>query len=568
MIPTKSPGTLFSSFIGDDPTLNIRFYVAADPVFYETLNRPLADIAVRQLVMAKSIDTIQLGMGYSILYPYLIQPRIISGTQQHDIPIRMIWDMSASLPKKWENLRLAKIKRMSGLNGTTDGYSGVLRLIFTANVINSLTEVAIFYADYEIHSNLTYQPQRLNVVTSDEESVAINPGESETVAGFLIFRTLDLDLEETMNFLNILDPPSDTTIGSDGFYINPTEYEVANSISGGPTIINDFSIFSMSHGTGLLTDSAWSSIPQLDSDTQSWLISFNYPFDANANRVSGDNITIPGGLFKEFSITAPAGDRPSDDNSGLTYPVWLSRIEKTDTNQLRFYFATYNITDNSPSTVAIEFATLDLSRTMVHNEIVDIIPASNLLLQDGSEFGQHFGRGHVVLSSLWEHITNDVNNFFDAFDLIPVTPADTEFSISSTRISSFGVSRVPKYIPTIGQSHALRGSTSRRTTQISPSNDNRYVTELDQGLGNQVDLESRPGITPHSAIDRYGHAGSLNHRIVRLVVDATAVGDSPTFYNDHVLPRLRALLGRDPQFGDFWFNGTRLLFMNGDSWQG
>jgi hypothetical protein len=56
--------------------------------------------------------------------------------------------------------------------------------------------------------------------------------------------------------------------------------------------------------------------------------------------------------------------------------------------------------------------------------------------------------------------------------------------------------------------------------------------------------------------------------VVKLVVSADSLGDNPTTYTNEILPRLRILLGRDPRFGDFWYNGTRLMFFNGDSWQG
>ncbi|GAG34935.1 unnamed protein product, partial [marine sediment metagenome] len=61
------------------------------------------------------------------------------------------------------------------------------------------------------------------------------------------------------------------------------------------------------------------------------------------------------------------------------------------------------------------------------------------------------------------------------------------------------------------------------------------------------------------------NTGGLAHRTVRLVVNGN--GTSHTYDTD-ILPRLRALLGRDPEFGDFWYDGTRLKFFNGDTWQG
>jgi hypothetical protein len=165
-------------------------------------------------------------------------------------------------------------------------------------------------------------------------------------------------------------------------------------------------------------------------------------------------------------------------------------------------------------------------------------------------------------------LTTDVADFFNEFLSLVGTPADTIFPQASTRLSSYGVSRVPKYVPTIGQSRALRGSSSRRTVPLNPGYDNLYVTEADQGIGDQVDLDATTGITPNVAIERYGYTGALGHRIVRLVVDATAVGTNPTFYDVEILPRLTILLGRPPAFGDFWWNGTRIMFFNGDTFQG
>lgn len=577
-IPTKSAGTLFSAFTGGDSTLNIRWLVASDPLYFQVLNRATADVVVRQLVLAKAVDNVQLQLGHQTLYPFLIQPRVSSGTTEVDVPTQWIWDIHASLPKKWENLRLAKIKRIAGENGETNGYSGWLRLIFTANIQNSSTEVAVFSADYQIDSSLTYQLLRLTVVDSDEESTPIDASESETVTGFVIFKTLDVSDNTIQTFLDTVAPPSDTSDNnSDGFFDNPAIYEITDTVGGGSAILDDYSTSAVSHGTGIMVDSSWNAIPELDSDAQSWITSFNYPFDADANRKSTDGITIPNGLFKEFDIAAPAGDEPDGDTSGLYYPVWVSRIERVDTGgtQLRFYFSTYNVTDSeaggSPSTEAVEFASMDLLDTYSPGEVVEIVPTDNLMLKTGSDselWEQGFGRGHAVLSNLWSSTTTTVQDFFDEFDSISTTPADTSFSKTSTRLSSFGVSRIPKYIPTVGQSRALLGSTSRLSSPVIPSYDNRYVTEEDQGLGDKVDLEAESGITPNTNIERYGHTGSLNHRVVKLVVDTENLGDDSTFYDTHILPRLTVLFGRQPQFGDFWFNGSRLLFFNGDTWQG
>ena len=578
LVPTKAPGTIFSSFTGGDTTLNIRWLTAADPAFYEAINRPLTDLLIRQLILAKAVDSLELSLGKENLFPFLVQPIVGSGTTEEELPTKWIWDLHASMPKKWENLRLAKIKRVSGANSVTAGYSGYLRLIFTANVLNSAVEVSIFYVDYQIDSDLTYQPLRLGVVDSIEESTPIAPGEIETVAGFLNFRTLDTTDQSVQDFLDLVAPPADTTdSNSDGYFDNPAVYEIVDTIPGGPAVTDDFATSALSHGTGLTTDSAWNAIPQLDSDIQSWIVSFNYPFDSLATRKSVDNIVIPAGIFREFDITAPAGDNPTGETSGTFYPVWITRIERigTASSQLRFFFGTYNVTDaavgGTPSTATVEFASLDLLSSYTDGEVVEILPIDNLQLITGTEsteFEQHFGRGHVVLSSLWDGTTSEIDDFFDAFDTIVDSPADSEFSTSSTRVSSFGISRVPKYVPTVGQSRAMIGSTARLTSPVYPGDDNRFVVEQDQGLGNQVDLEAVSGIASNTAIDRYGYTGALTHRVIKLVVDADALGDVSTTYNDEILPRLRVLLGRDPKFGDFLYNGTRLMFFNGDSWQG
>lgn len=574
LIPTKAPGTIFDSFTGDDLSLNIRWLTATDPCYYETLNRPTVDLTVRQLVLAKALDNVQLQLGHQSLYPFLVQPQVTSGTTSLDVPISWIWDMQASLPKKWESLRLAKIKRISGTNEVTGNYDGMLRLIFTANVQSSSVEVAVLYADYHIDSSLTYQLGRLSFVSGAEETVAISPGESQTVAGFITFRTLDTDDPGVQQFLDLLAPPNDPP-GTNGFYNTPTVYEIADTIGGGTGLDGDYSEDPVSHGTGLLTDNSWNPIPPVDSDTQAWVESLNYPFDANANRLSSAGVAIPVGLFSEFNIVAPAGDEPTGDTSGTFYPVWITRIERIGTSQdrLRFFFATYNVTDveigGTPITQAVEFATMDLLNSYTAGEVVEIAPLNNLYGQTGpnaAQWDQHFGRGHVVLSGVWDGTTTIITDFFDAFD--NVVDNELEFSKSSTRISSFGVSRVPKYTPTKGQSHALLGSTSRLTNPVPPSSSNRYVTEADQGLGNKVDLESQPGISAHPSIERYGDTGALTHRIVRLVVDAANLGSDPNFYDEHILPRLTVLYGRPPQFGDCWFTGSRFMWFNGDTFQG
>jgi len=329
----------------------------------------------------------------------------------------------------------------------------------------------------------------------------------------------------------------------------------------------------------MLVDSCNNAIPNIASDASSWLNAFNFPFGAEATRTSSGTfvVTIPAAIFREFNIVAPAGDEPTGDTSGTFFPVWISRIQPVGTtnDQLRFFFATHNVTRLSPSPDPIEFARLDLMRNMVTGDIVAIEPINDLLLQSGTDFElyfQDFGRGHVVLSSLWGSTSNVVDLFFNAFEsLLPEQSAT--FLQTATRLSSFSISRVPRWTPTDGQCRAMVGSTSSLTTPIPPSEENRFVCERDQGLGNTIDLDSQTGIIPVEGISRYGNTGGLVRRTVQLCIDYTKLPpDTDTaanaFYEEYVLPRLIILLGgRSPIWGDEWYNGTTFLRFNGDTWQ-
>lgn len=572
LVPTIAPGSIFSNF-STATSLNIRWYTATDPVYYEVLNRPLADITLRQLILAKAVDNLNLQLGHQTLYPFVVQPQItIGGTSFADVPLAWIWDINTSLPTKWSNLRLAKIIRLSGSNGieTSGTYTGIIRLLFTASEDGSEAETSIFYADYEIDSDLTYQRSRLTVVTTADEVDAIIAAESETVAGSITFRTLDQSEEITQAFYNFIDPPggSSDDVDSNGHYVTPTEYQVVSSLAGTADITGDFSLSGLSHGTGLLSDSALSPIPSLDSDIQSWITATNYPFAVTATlgSIGTYSVTIPGGLFREFNIIAPGGDGPDDDTTGQYFPVWVNRIVNVSTDQMTLYFATHNTTNN-PTTETVEFASLDLLRSMVTGQVVAIVPTDDLQLNSdsGSLFQQGFGIGHVALSSLWSGSSTAVDDFFDSVAALPGSPGEAAFLQSSTRVSSYGISRIPKYSPTKGQAQALAGSSSRLDIPVYPSEDNLFITEADQGLGNTIDFNAVDGITSTTSIDRYGYTGSLARRIVTLCLDynlipADTSTDGGSFYDEHILPRLTVLLGRSPIAFDGWFDGTRIKY--------
>jgi hypothetical protein len=584
LVPTIPPGSLFQA-LTTKPSLNVRWLTSLDPVFYEVLNRPHADIVLRQLILAKAIDTLDVGLGHQALFPYLIQPQIAAGSGVIDVPPAWIWDLNLSLPTKWSKIRLAKIKRVSGLNSSgegTDGagnvlytFTGKLRLIFTGQQGNA-AETALLMADYTIDSQQTYQPLQLLTVPASEEAIVASMADQATMAGYIIFKTLDYTQLINQQFiLTLAPPPPGTPVNTDGTYTTPTVYPLADAIPASPQ--GWYNPMVVPHGTGMLCASAWNAIPTLAADVQSWINAFNYPFDAIANRMATNGLIIPLGMFREFSLCAPAGDQPTGDTSGTFYPVWITRIARIDQlgHHLRFFFATYNVTDLAPSPTPVEFATMDLLSNMTPGEIVDIDPAENLQLQSGTDqgtFGQHFGRGHVVLSDMWGPSANSgIQAFFNTFGQLSESVAEIDFTPGATRLSSFGLSRVPKYTPTVGQSQAMKGSSGRFEPPLNPSDSNRFVTELDQGGGVTVDLEAQPGITPDPAVQRFGQIGALCHRIVRMIVDPTLMPegvDNDVYYNTVILPRLTILLGRPPQFGDGWYNGTRFMWHNGDTWQG
>jgi hypothetical protein len=572
LVPTVAPGNLFQS-LTSDATLNVRWITPTDPVYYEAMNRPLADITLRQLILAKTLDNLSISSGHSTLFPFLVQAKVTDSLSTVQLPGGWIWDLHISTPYSWQDFRLARIIRIGGVQaGSTGTYTGTLRLVFTAITDDSSVETAIFYADYIIDSPLTYQRMRLTACTANIISgTVINPDEVETIKGFITFRTLPQTDGIVQAFYELLAPSGITEM---------TYYIVATAAS--PSEVNSYSTVTIPHGTGLLVDSCNNAIPNTDSNASSWLSAFNYPFDISASRTStgSRSITIPSAIFREFNIVAPTGteggDEPTGDVSGFFFPVWINRIEPvgTSNDHMCLYFSTHNTTRTEQSPNAIEFAKLDLYRTMVTGDIVAIEPIPDLLLHSGSDgglYGQGFGAGHVVLSNVWSATTTVIDDFFEAIGSL-LTNESVVFLQSSTRVSSFGVSRVPRFMPTDGQCEALEGTTARRASPIPPSTDNRYVTEQDQGLGDTIDLDSQTGITTVDGISRYGYTGGLVRKTIQLCIDYTKLPDDTdttanAFYEDSVLPRLIILLGRSPIWGDEWYNGTTFLRFNGDTWQ-
>jgi hypothetical protein len=563
IIPTKIPGTIFNSLSGGDQNLSVRYYQALDPVHYSVLNRPIKDLEVRQMVIAKAIDTLNLSINSRVYHPFLIQPIIVSEATNFNLPTEIIWDMTISHPNGWHNFRLAKILRLSGNNINTtesDFYTGSLRFIFSASRRNSNREYAIFYADYDIDSPLSYQISELMPVLSDENLDTLNLSEIDGFTGSITFLTLDFTNKSYSDLFDVLAPNTGT--GNTG----PAVYEIADSAPGSTDITGDFNFQSISHGTGLITEGVLNTIPSQVVSGSSILQSIGYPFDIDADLTSIDGIMIPTGLFSEFVIIAPNNDLQTGDNSNTSNPVWLSKIQRVDSGNLRLFFSTLS-TDGT----TVEFAFSELLLTDNAGLIKVITPTNNVISRLPStdqQFMQGFGRGHYKLSSKWDGPNETIIDFFNAMGSLG-SLTTTSFTLSSTRLSSFAVNRTSRNIPTSGQRDALEGSVGlgRRSSPLNPNANNRFVTELDEGLGEQIDLTAQPNINPNSAIERYGHVGTRTHKLIYLGIDYDLISDDQNFYDNHILPRLVILLGRNPVFGDEWYDGKRFAKYNGNSWQ-
>ena len=575
LVPTITPGNIFER-LTTDTSINIRWLVSTDPVLAEVMNRPIADLALRQLIIAKALDDINLRISHQALFPFLIPAKVEAGSAGAiELPGSWIWDMHVSIPAKWEYLRLARVKRISGTNiggSGGDEVTGILRFVFSAQQVGSTTEAYLFYVDYQLDSFFTYQIKPIQAATTEEESNPIDSGEIETIAGYVVFRTLDRSDTSIEAFLKALAPPSDTTdSNSDGIYDSPAVYNIVATPPGGISQPDDFLAGALNHGTGILVNSAWNSIPATDSDFNSWLTSSNFPFRVGASRNSIQGITVPSALFREFSLVVPAYDEESGDLSLQNHPIWLSSIERLDdlASKLQFRFSTHSIDENDTPTF-VEFASLDLEKSMEPGTIVNIRPINDLLESEIAEqenFRQGFGNGHVVLSSIWGSTTDEVDNFFEGFLAILDSPPVVTYTKESGILSNFGLDRNSVYTPTKGNWYALQGSSARRSSPLNPSDSNRYVTEADEGLGEPIDFRTKAGfpddLRENPDIEPIGYAATNVHKLVKLVVDASK--DNHEYERD-ILPRLVCLLGRDPIFGDIWFDGSLFKFNSGDAW--
>ena len=554
LIPLVTPGSVFPT-LTENTSLAIRWIVATDPHFYEVYNRPMADITVRQLIIAKSLDQLGLRLSAQGNFPFLNPATVDVATTTVSLPVSWIWDMHVTVKDNWENLRLALIQRFAGSNNVTTGeFTGSMRLVFTANEVGSTSEVGLFYVDYEIDSQLSWQVKKIRPCTVSEYPNPIPSNQTSAISGFVVFRTLDTS--EHSDFFNALAPPLEVTASTDPTTI---DYEISDTVAGGTDVTGDFSFANMSHGYGLLVPSAYNLIPPIGTDELSVLAAINYPWRNGTSLVSTDKkSTVPSLLFSQFTMTAPMGER----SIGLeeNFPVYLTRIRRLNdaSTSLQFIFSTNNTIFGSTSDEFIDFAAMTLEKGLFGSNagpgtVIEITPFQNLRnnADVSSElFTQNFGSGFVILSSEWATNTA-IEDFFDSFSSIVDEPAERYFN---AQLNEFALQRSPYNVPTIGEAAALAGSTSRRKKPIHPSDKNRYVVEADQGLGEAVDFREVDGFESNSDIDPVAYRGSLLTQKFTLIVNTA--NTAKFSYEGDILPRIKHLLGRPPIHGDVWFDGT------------
>jgi len=246
LVPTITPGTIFDRFLSDE-TINIRWLTALDPAYFEAINRPMADITLRQLIIAKALDTQNAKLGAASIFPFLITPQVTNGSSSVELPVRLFWDMHVSIPGRWRNLRLARVDRISGANNPD--ITGTARFIWAAeDSSDGDTEKALFYADYEIDSDVTYQIAPITLVDSGIANplTAAPDGQANFIGGLVVFRTGDLDDSTFSSFFEFVGPGTNF------------KYEVVDTDG---SEVETFSEFGLSHGRGLMVASAFNVIP-------------------------------------------------------------------------------------------------------------------------------------------------------------------------------------------------------------------------------------------------------------------------------------------------------------------
>lgn len=242
LVPLVAASDLFNDFVNGS-SIKIRSLTPADPIYYQTLNRPLNDLSVRQLIMAKTISNSDQVLNYRLRYPYLVQPKITGS----NIPLGLIWDMKARIPSDYYNLRVAYVVRIDGTNpatwlGASTPYTGTLRFVFAANRDGDPADYQMFHADYNINNTAELQRSRFSPIYTSLYGTLVNPTTvdatiADNIAGQVTFSTLDQDDVVVRSFYDAVPPTG--------------EYALLSAD------IDSYNPYPLSFGSGLLCDGAY-----------------------------------------------------------------------------------------------------------------------------------------------------------------------------------------------------------------------------------------------------------------------------------------------------------------------
>jgi hypothetical protein len=237
-VPTILVGNLFNRLTTDDQ-INVRWLTATDPVHFSALNRPLSDVAFRQLILAKAFDRLGTELGDSKYFPFVQQPELISDGQVIKVPTVLVRSFTLTVPNFAKFVRLSRIRRIGGAN--TPSYTGTIRFIFTHNDADD-AETPLFYIDYIIDSQSEYQVSKVTTITGDQITGAagyaryLDPADAGRVAGEITFRTVPfIDTEITAFY--------------DALAIDQN-YDIID-------LSDEFNGVAVAHGMGLLTQTAF-----------------------------------------------------------------------------------------------------------------------------------------------------------------------------------------------------------------------------------------------------------------------------------------------------------------------
>lgn len=340
-VPDISPATLYDT-LTSDPTFAVRWAGPRDPVYYHSINRPVADVALRQLMIAKALSRVNICLAKDALYPFVVQPKLSDDTS---VPVGWVWDTHGIIPYEYHNLRLAYIIRLSGTNpvdwcapGTTPPesdseyiYDGLIRCVFCANRDGYLQDFQMFYVDYDITGSTIYQRSRFNTNYGILYGTLSNPQLidvhiNQFIQGQITFKLLDQSDADVRIFFDTI------PVGT---------YNLKDSST------DSYNPRPLTFGSGLLTDSAYNLFRDVsDSDA----------VPQTRQIIAGTGLTGGGDLTADRTIAATYGGSGGDYGSASTLTrsdhIHDGRYFTETESDNRFLIKTSNLSDVTNATIS------------------------------------------------------------------------------------------------------------------------------------------------------------------------------------------------------------------------